>query len=123
MGLSSAGGCASSGQCKPCLPIFKQQTAAAANAASFHAIDFAPTRGQPWRIGDTHRGMAECSATHLYRVALCPSSCRRSEEHTSELQSLMGTSYAVFCLAKKKYIACEKDQLGVEHQNLDIAAE
>src|SRR3546814_1486057 len=26
----------------------------------------------------------------------------RSEEHTSELQSLMRTSYAVFCLTKKK---------------------
>src|SRR3546814_9074201 len=29
----------------------------------------------------------------------------RSEEHTSELQSLMRTSYAVFCLKKKKTIA------------------
>src|SRR3546814_1392682 len=28
----------------------------------------------------------------------------RSEEHTSELQSLMRTSYAVFCLKKKKII-------------------
>src|SRR3546814_3975595 len=28
----------------------------------------------------------------------------RSEEHTSELQSLMRTSYAVFCLTKKKQI-------------------
>src|SRR3546814_7038402 len=27
---------------------------------------------------------------------------QRSEEHTSELQSLMRTSYAVFCLKKKK---------------------
>src|SRR3546814_10743641 len=27
---------------------------------------------------------------------------RRSEEHTSELQSLMRRSYAVFCLKKKK---------------------
>src|SRR3546814_3422021 len=27
----------------------------------------------------------------------------RSEEHTSELQSLMRSSYAVFCLKKKKY--------------------
>src|SRR3546814_6983231 len=27
----------------------------------------------------------------------------RSEEHTSELQSLMRTSYAVFCLKKKKH--------------------
>src|SRR3546814_14667087 len=28
--------------------------------------------------------------------------CCRSEEHTSELQSLMRISYAVFCLKKKK---------------------
>src|SRR3546814_8796234 len=28
---------------------------------------------------------------------------RRSEEHTSELQSLMRISYAVFCLKKNKY--------------------
>src|SRR3546814_5538039 len=36
-----------------------------------------------------------------------PCACRaarRSEEHTSELQSLMRISYAVFCLKKKKTI-------------------
>src|SRR3546814_7643933 len=33
------------------------------------------------------------------KVARCAT--RRSEEHTSELQSLMSTSYAVFCLKKK----------------------
>src|SRR3546814_1618058 len=35
----------------------------------------------------------------------CPDRClagNRSEEHTSELQSLMRISYAVFCLKKKK---------------------
>src|SRR3546814_1853359 len=50
-----------------------------------------------------------------FRVELCGASLRqdsflvlpplrllRSEEHTSELQSLMRTSYAVFCLKKKK---------------------
>src|SRR3546814_3988823 len=31
-----------------------------------------------------------------------PSPSTRSEEHTSELQSLMRISYAVFCLKKKK---------------------
>src|SRR3546814_2679673 len=34
----------------------------------------------------------------LYRIAIG----YRSEEHTSELQSLMRISYAVFCLKKKK---------------------
>src|SRR3546814_3351096 len=32
----------------------------------------------------------------------CKSCLSRSEEHTSELQSLMRISYAVFCLKKKK---------------------
>src|SRR3546814_3346148 len=31
-----------------------------------------------------------------------PGAFKRSEEHTSELQSLMRISYAVFCLLKKK---------------------
>src|SRR3546814_299230 len=35
------------------------------------------------------------------RIELYPTR-RRSEEHTSELQSLMRISYAVFCLKKKK---------------------
>src|SRR3546814_4584647 len=40
------------------------------------------------------------------RLITCPMSRKRragrSEEHTSELQSLMRISYAVFCLKKKK---------------------
>src|SRR3546814_4440465 len=35
-------------------------------------------------------------------IALRPLSATRSEEHTSELQSLMRISYAVFCLKKQK---------------------
>src|SRR3546814_4971230 len=35
----------------------------------------------------------------------------RSEEHTSELQSLMRISYAVFCSKKKKNISCKKNDL------------
>src|SRR3546814_1828912 len=34
----------------------------------------------------------------------------RSEEHTSELQSLMRISYAVFCLKKKKTTQLQTDQ-------------
>src|SRR3546814_8720753 len=34
---------------------------------------------------------------------LDPKAALRSEEHTSELQSLMRSSYAVFCLKKKKH--------------------
>src|SRR3546814_1894237 len=35
-------------------------------------------------------------------VSACATCDGRSEEHTSELQSLMRISYAVFCLKKKK---------------------
>src|SRR3546814_7018389 len=34
----------------------------------------------------------------------------RSEEHTSELQSLMRISYAVFCLTKKKHYTTQLNQ-------------
>src|SRR3546814_9954126 len=44
----------------------------------------------------------ENAAEHLGHEAL------RSEEHTSELQSLMRISYAVFCLKKKKHHAQRK---------------
>src|SRR3546814_7355143 len=37
-------------------------------------------------------------------------SCGRSEEHTSELQSLMRISYAVFCLKKKNLFERTTDQ-------------
>src|SRR3546814_4802684 len=39
---------------------------------------------------------------HLVRTVAVDDPRRRSEEHTSELQSLMRISYAVFCLKKKK---------------------
>src|SRR3546814_2463836 len=48
-----------------------------------------------------------CSSRRRCRVACGvagPCLERRSEEHTSELQSLMRISYAVFCLKKKKIL-------------------
>src|SRR3546814_5640282 len=41
----------------------------------------------------------KCSATRRWISSIVI--LRRSEEHTSELQSLMRVSYAVFCLKKK----------------------
>src|SRR3546814_4595936 len=40
----------------------------------------------------------------------------RSEEHTSELQSLMRISYAVFCLKKKKRRGNTKQTLHIREQ-------
>src|SRR3546814_2176110 len=49
------------------------------------------------RLGPRHRCAAGAAGEPWPRGALV-----RSEEHTSELQSLMRISYAVFCLKKKK---------------------
>src|SRR3546814_1748575 len=47
------------------------------------------------------RGCRWPNARSAGRRARASSSSARSEEHTSELQSLMRISYAVFCLKKK----------------------
>src|SRR3546814_5527059 len=50
----------------------------------------------------------------LYFLSDCERACIkiRSEEHTSELQSLMRISYAVFCLKKKN-----QQQITVKYHN------
>src|SRR3546814_4511504 len=53
--------------------------------------EIVPRRGTVLEIGSGTGEHAVYMAANL-----------RSEEHTSELQSLMRTSYAVFCLKKKK---------------------
>src|SRR3546814_2148754 len=61
----------------------------------------------PWLLGPgpvrlhLRRAANRSQLNHMYE--LYDSNCgkaRRSEEHTSELQSLMRISYAVFCLKK-----------------------
>src|SRR3546814_4540851 len=74
------------------------------------------------RIGDvridpmaTGRGLVAELARGHYRTA-----AGRSEEHTSELQSLMRISYAVFCLKKKNttkpYIAQKTQHLTMTYR-------
>src|SRR3546814_7337225 len=58
--------------------------------AGRHVRDVEPEPGE-----EPHRGRV--------RVEQGAVGCPGSEEHTSELQSLMRTSYAVFCLKKKKH--------------------
>src|SRR3546814_2531425 len=43
----------------------------------------------------------------------------RSEEHTSELQSLMRISYAVFCLKKKTDITNRANKIIQKHKHID----
>src|SRR3546814_3365332 len=51
------------------------------------------------RPAPSPRSSSAAATAALASAGLKP---RRSEEHTSELQSLMRISYAVFCLKKKK---------------------
>src|SRR3546814_9439793 len=44
--------------------------------------------------------------------------CARSEEHTSELQSLMRNSYAVFCLQQKKTTLTSTKPNSKHHNNI-----
>src|SRR3546814_1050569 len=58
-----------------------------------------------WRSRARRGSCADrCRCRGTRRAARCGrrARARRSEEHTSELQSLMRISYAVFCLKKKK---------------------
>src|SRR3546814_7934677 len=50
-------------------------------------------------FADRQRHLVDTLGDHAW----CAPHAWRSGEHTSELQSLMRTSYAVFCLKKKKY--------------------
>src|SRR3546814_4349268 len=48
-----------------------------------------------------HSGIITDAAVDLIEAGVVTNAAKRSEEHTSELQSLMRISYAVFCLKKK----------------------
>src|SRR3546814_1368403 len=61
-----------------------------------HAVRLADVAGFDIALVAAHVGERDHGADEAERQ-------RRSEEHTSELQSLMRISYAVFCLKKKKY--------------------
>src|SRR3546814_7001633 len=53
-------------------------------------------------VGQWRRFGRKCPDGDLDAVPAGHPAARRSEEHTSELQSLMRISYAVFCLKKKQ---------------------
>src|SRR3546814_10094339 len=83
-----------------------------AEHAGRHVVHQVTVEGPAPRRVDFHLGQdsrARRDADHvLDRVPLAvavvqdgPHAVQRSEEHTSELQSLMRISYAVFCLKKK----------------------
>src|SRR3546814_10900734 len=63
-------------------------------------IGFAPGRTTELLQALRIRKARQCDLAERRRLAI---GVARSEEHTSELQSLMRISYAVFCLKKKNY--------------------
>src|SRR3546814_9555010 len=70
----------------------------------------APLTGTVHPVSQVMDELAEIFADLGFAVATGPEiEDDRSEEHTSELQSLMRTSYAVFCLKKKKYKEARTD--------------
>src|SRR3546814_2872967 len=56
---------------------------------------------RPRSSGRPFGANADMAQTRRMGVESSPRRAMRSEEHTSELQSLMRNSYAVFCLKKK----------------------
>src|SRR3546814_3590948 len=59
-------------------------------------------RGQATRMSEHHPRELEPLTASINALVESERENLRSEEHTSELQSLMRISYAVFCLKKKK---------------------
>src|SRR3546814_2768108 len=55
---------------------------------------------RPWQQPAIWQGLIKMEPWHTREISGTLSRGRRSEEHTSELQSLMRISYAVFCLKK-----------------------
>src|SRR3546814_1208750 len=82
----------SSDVCSSDLPVEQYRAVASANGARTHASLMA-AGGGAGRAGAVMAAMVENVQKRK---------TKRSEEHTSELQSLMRNSYAVFCLKKKK---------------------
>src|SRR3546814_3462648 len=77
-------------------------------AVRFLVLRFRQCRARPakQRVGTVQRCLADGdahAAAEVHKMTFAQKGTfKRSEEHTSELQSLMRISYAVFCLKKKK---------------------
>src|SRR3546814_10268887 len=70
--------------------------------AALPSVDFPTINVSASLPGASPETMASAVATPLEKQFSTIAGITRSEEHTSELQSLMRISYAVFCLKKKQ---------------------
>src|SRR3546814_2986052 len=88
---------------RPCRDLSARRDAGA-DAAPVQATAGAGSRGDVRRI-------AQAAARAQFALsAPGPHPADRSEEHTSELQSLMRISYAVFCLKKKNHTSTHHNE-------------
>src|SRR3546814_6660393 len=88
-------------------PVRRRTTADIAEPPVQINITIAATTTLPVTISrraDCMSGILACPLIYMLSLPHAPIDLHdpRSEEHTSELQSLMRISYAVFCLQKKK---------------------
>src|SRR3546814_2401004 len=84
---------------------------------------FRPARTESWLHATTgKRGASPEFPAMRTNIFLFPRDGRkrRSEEHTSELQSLMRISYAVFCLKKQKRLTGQQE-LAIKTVHLAIS--
>src|SRR3546814_9702239 len=82
--------------------------------ADKHSAPLVPIRGSVTVPRNRPPGCVFATRCEFKREGL------RSEEHTSELQSLMRISYAVFCLKKKKEYRIENNGNNIYKVNRDI---
>src|SRR3546814_2161696 len=85
----------------PYTTLFRSEVGDLRRAQAGHRVGLAHLPAE--QVADRGHGEeADREHQHFGERALGGGAVERSEEHTSELQSLMRTSYAVFCLKKKK---------------------
>src|SRR3546814_2530385 len=79
----------------------------------FRSRDAKPLHASPAKVYLESRGILAASPALRFhpRTPLGPKGSTRSEEHTSELQSLMRISYAVFCLKKTTHTMTGQQKL------------
>src|SRR3546814_4778359 len=101
MGMAAVSKYLGSGQTRTRVPVFLRPT----GSSSCRGVSTSP----PAKINSCVAPSRQTRTSSLLDKALVtdtPTPCRppekRSEEHTSELQSLMRISYAVLCLTQKK---------------------
>src|SRR3546814_1971060 len=78
----------------PYTTLFRSSGARQADRVDSEMVVEAPVLGGDHRLHQPLRHLVDRQGVAVHR---------RSEEHTSELQSLMRISYAVFCLKTKKH--------------------